>query len=190
VGPAFTLRFVPGREDLATPESLASPISTRFAIEDMPADCIAVVDSCGISDAGIFGDILCARMKKRGVRALITDGTIRDIEGVRRTNLPVWCSGISAPPSVAHLTFVGWQQPIGCGGVAILPNDLIVADQDGAVVVPTAVVEAVVSLGTEGEALEEWILKRVEAGDKLPGLYPPNEQKAAEFAAWRQRQSS
>jgi regulator of RNase E activity RraA len=190
VGPAFTLRFVPGREDLATPESLASPISTRFAIEDMPADCIAVVDSCGIADAGIFGDILCARMKKRGVRALITDGTIRDIEGVRRTDLPVWCSGISAPPSVAHLTFVGWQQPIGCGGVAVLPNDLIVADQDGAVVVPTAMVESVVSLGTEGEALEEWILKRVEAGEKLPGLYPPNEQKAAEFAAWRQRQTS
>jgi regulator of RNase E activity RraA len=189
VGPAFTLRFVPGREDLATPESLASPVSTRFAIEEMPADCIAVVDSCGIFDAGIFGDILCARMKKRGVRALVTDGTVRDIEGVKRTGLPVWCSGISAPPSVARLTFVGWQQPIGCGGVAVLPNDIVVADQDGAVVIPEAMVETVIELGAEGEALEEWILRLVEGGEKLPGLYPPNEQRLAEYRAWRETQS-
>jgi regulator of RNase E activity RraA len=185
VGPAFTLRFVPGREDLATPESLASPISTRFAIEDMPAGCVAVVDASGITDAGIFGDILCARMKKRGVRALVTDGAIRDIEGVKRTALPVWCSGISAPPSFAHLTFVGWQQPIGCGGVAVLPNDTIVADQDGAVVIPEAMIETVIELGGEGEALEEWILKEVEKGEKLPGLYPPSEHKAAEYQNWR-----
>jgi len=185
VGPAFTLRFVPGREDLATTESLASPISTRFAIEDMPEGCIAVVDACGISDAGIFGDILCARMKKRGIKALVTDGAIRDMEGVRRTNLPVWCSGISAPPSVARLTFVAWQQPIGCGGVAVLPNDFIVADQDGAVVIPQALVETVVELGTEGEALEEWILREVETGASLPGLYPPSEERTAQFRAWR-----
>ena len=76
VGRAFTLRFVPAREDLATPESWASPISTRAAIEDMPAGCIAVVDSMGVQDAGIFGDILCARMVKRGVAALITDGVV------------------------------------------------------------------------------------------------------------------
>jgi regulator of RNase E activity RraA len=189
-GHAFTLRFVPGREDLATPESLASPISTRFAIEDMPEGCVAVVDACGVSDAGIFGDILCARMKKRGVRALVTDGAIRDIEGVRRTALPVWCSGISAPPSVARLTFVAWQQPIGCGGVAVLPNDLIVADQDGAVVIPEAMVESVIELGMEGEALEEWILREVEAGGRLPGLYPPGEEKTAEFQAWRRRETS
>jgi regulator of RNase E activity RraA len=184
-GPAFTLRFVPSREDLATPEPLASPISTRFAIEEMPTDCIAVVDSCGISDAGIFGDILCARMKNRGVKALVTHGTVRDIEGVKRTKLPVWCSGISSPPSVARLTFVGWQQPIGCGGVAVLPNDIIVADQDGAVAIPEALVDTVIELGAEGEALEEWILRQVEQGEKLPGLYPPNEQKLAEYQAWR-----
>lgn len=185
VGPAFTLRFIPGREDLATPESLASPISTRFAIEEMPEGCVAVVDACGISDAGIFGDILCARMKKRGIRALVTDGAIRDIEGVRRTELPVWCSGVSAPPSVARLTFVAWQQPIACGGVAVLPHDMIVADQDGAVVIPQAMVESVVELGAEGEALEEWILHEVETGASLPGLYPPSEERTAQFRAWR-----
>src|ERR1700723_2262879 len=100
VGPAFTLRFVPAREDLATPASWASPISTRAAIEAMPAGCIAVVDAMGVTDAGIFGDILCARMAKRGVSALITDGVVRDLAGVLATGLPVWCDGVAAPASV------------------------------------------------------------------------------------------
>src|SRR5437773_586706 len=138
VGRAFTLRFVPAREDLATPESWSSPRSTRAAIESMPEGCIAVVDAMGVTDAGIFGDILCARMVKRGVAALITDGVVRDVEGVLGTNLPVWCDGFAAPPSVAGLTFVGWGEPIGCGGVALVLNDVIVADQDGAVLIPQA----------------------------------------------------
>src|SRR3954463_15670620 len=88
VGPAFTLRFVPAREDLATPASWSNPISTRAAIEAMPQGCIAVVDAMGVTDAGIFGDILCARMAKRGVSALITDGVVRDVAGVLGTGLP------------------------------------------------------------------------------------------------------
>src|SRR4051812_26194492 len=122
VGKAFTLRFVPAREDLATPASWASPLSTRAAIEDMPVGAIAVVDAMGVRDAGIFGDILCARMVKRGVAALITDGVMRDVAGVLGTGLPVFASGVAAPPSVAGLTFVGWQEPISCGGVAIFPS--------------------------------------------------------------------
>src|ERR1700712_4633743 len=101
VGPAFTLRFIPAREDLATPESWSSPTSTRAAIECMPAGCIAVVDAMGVTDAGIFGDILCQRMKVRGVAGLVTDGVVRDVAGVLETGLPVWCNGAAAPPSVA-----------------------------------------------------------------------------------------
>src|SRR5437879_1741824 len=138
VGPAFTLRFVPAREDLATPESWSSPISTRTAIEAMPDGCIAVVDAMGITDAGIFGAILCARMVKRGVTALITDGVVRDVEGVLGTHLPVWCDGYAAPPSVAGLTFVGWGEPIGCGGGAVFPNQHVRDEQGGAVLDPTA----------------------------------------------------
>ncbi len=126
VGRAFTLRFVPAREDLATPASWGAPISTRAAIEAMPAGCIAVVDAMGVMDAGIFGDILCTRMKKRGVAGLVTDGVIRDLAGVLATQLPVWCQGTAAPASVAGLTFVSWQEPIGCGGVAVFPNDVVV----------------------------------------------------------------
>src|SRR5436853_4167459 len=158
VGPAFTLRFVPAREDLATPESWSSPISTRTAIEAMPAGCIAVVDAMGITDAGIFGDILCARMVKRGVTALVTDGVVRDVEGVLGTGMAVWCDGYAAPPSVAGLTFVGWGEPIGCGGVAVSPNDIVVADQDGAVLLPQPQLDHILAEGPEQERMEAWIV--------------------------------
>ena len=183
VGRAFTLRFVPAREDLATPESWGSPISTRAAIEAMPVGCLAVVDAMGVTDAGIFGDILCARMAKRGVAGLITDGVVRDIAGVLGTGLPVWCQGAAAPPSVAGLTFVAWQQPIGCGGVAVFPNDVVVVDQDGAVLIPQALLADVVAAAVEQERLENWIRAEVDKGAALPGLYPPNAENKARYEA-------
>lgn len=185
VGRAFTLRFIPAREDLATPAAWASPISTRAAIEAMPAGCIAVVGAMRVSDAGIFGDILCARMRKRGVAALVTDGVVRDVTGVLGTGLPVWCQGTAAPPSVAGLTFVGWQEPIDCGGVAVFPNDIVVVDQDGAVLIPATLLDEVVTASLEQERLEAWIMSQVEQGEPLPGLYPPNEDNKARYAASR-----
>lgn len=183
VGRAFTLRFVPAREDLATPASWASPTSTRAAIEAMPAGCIAVVDAMGVANAGIFGDILCARMARRGVAALVTDGVVRDVAGVLATGLAVWCSGAAAPPSVAGLTFVGWQQPVACGGVAVFPGDVIVADDDGAVLIPAALLDAILAEAPEQERLEDWIMREVERGEALPGLYPPNEANRARYEA-------
>jgi regulator of RNase E activity RraA len=183
VGRAFTLRFVPAREDLATPASWASPISTRAAIEAMPEGVIAVVDSMGVKDAGIFGDILCARMAKKNVAALITDGVVRDIEGVMSTGLPVWASGVAAPPSVAGLTFVGWQEPIGCGGVAVFPDDIVVADRDGAVLIPKDLLDAVVAEAVEQERMEGWIMEEVGKGIPLPGLYPMNAETKARYEA-------
>ena len=183
VGPAFTLRFVPAREDLATPESWSSPRSTRAAIEEMPEGAVCVIDAMGVTDAGVFGDILCARMHKRGVAALVTDGVVRDGAGVEGTGLPVWCAGVAAPASVAGMTFVGWQEPIGCGGTAVFPNDIIVADGDGAVVIPAAFVEEVAKAGPEQERLEAWIMKEVERGVPLPGLYPPNAETKARYEA-------
>jgi len=187
VGRAFTLRFVPAREDLATPASWGSPISTRAAIEDMPAGCIAVVDAMGVRDAGIFGDILCARMQKRGVTALVTDGVMRDVAGVLGTNLAVWCDGVAAPPSVAGLTFVAWQQPIACGGVAVFPGDVIVADDDGAVLIPADLLDEILALAPEQERFEAWIMKQVDHGVPLPGLYPPNAENKARYEADKAR---
>ena len=182
-GRAFTLRFVPAREDLATPASWSSPRSTRAAIEDMPEGCIAVIDAMGVTEAGVFGDILAQRMKVRGVAGLVTDGAMRDKAGVLETGLPVWCAGVAAPASVAGLTFVGWQEPIGCGNCAIFPGDVVVADCDGAVVIPTALAEEAARLGAEQEQLEAWLMDEVRGGKALPGLYPPNEETMARYAA-------
>lgn len=186
VGRAFTLRFIPAREDLATPAAWASPISTRAAIEAMPEGCIAVADAMGITDAGIFGDILCARMARRNVAALITDGVVRDIAGVLETGLPVWCQGTAAPPSVASLTFVNWQEPVACGGVAVFPDDVIVVDQDGAVVIPQAMLETVLDEASEQEDMEAWIMAEVERGCPLPGLYPMNAETKERYERARQ----
>lgn len=187
VGRAFTLRFVPAREDLATPESWSKPISTRGAIEAMPEGCIVVADARGVTDAGIFGDILCARMAKKGVAGLVTDGVVRDMQGVLGTGLPVWCQGAAAPPSVASLTFVNWQEPIGCGGVAVFPDDLVVVDEDGAVLIPAALVDDIVATAPEQERMEAWIMDEVGKGVALPGLYPMNAETKARYEATKKR---
>jgi len=185
VGPAVTLRFVPAREDLATPASWGSPISTRAAIEAMTEGDIAVAGALGVTDAGIFGDILCARMAVRKVGALITDGVMRDMEGVLATGLPVWCAGAAAPASVAGLTFVNWNEPVGCGGVAVFPGDIISADGDGAVVIPKALLDEVTELAVEQERHEGWVIEEVRRGVPLPGLYPANAENKARYDAWR-----
>ena len=184
IGQAFTLRFVPAREDLATPESWSSPVSTRAAIEAMPEGCITVVDAMGVTDAGIFGDILCARMAKKGVAGLVTDGVVRDLSGVLGTGLPVWCQGAAAPASVTGLTFVNWQEPIGCGGVAVFPDDIVMVDDDGAVVIPQKLAADVALVAADQERLEEWIMSQVNEGASLPGLYPPNADNKARYEAW------
>lgn len=185
VGPAFTLRFVPAREDLATPESWGNPISTRAAIEAMPEGAIAVIDAMGVQDAGVFGDILCARMAKRNVEAMVTDGVVRDLAGVLSTHLPIWCAGVAAPSSVTGLTFVNWNEPIGCGGVAVFPDDVIVADDDGAVLIPQGLLDHVLATAPEQERMEAWIMEEVGRGEKLPGLYPMNEATKARYEAFK-----
>ena len=128
------------------------------------------------------------RMVRRGVKALVTDGVVRDKAGVVATGLPVWCQGTAAPPSVAGLTFVAWQEPIDCGGVAVFPNDVISVDQDGAVLIPAAMLDEVVAASVEQERLEGWIMSQVDAGAALPGLYPPNEDNKARYQAWAKGQ--
>lgn len=176
VGPAFTMRYAPAREDLATPAAWTSPTSTRAAIEDMPEGCFVVIDARGEDTAGVMGDILTARMKKRGVVAMVTDGVMRDAAGVKAVGLPIWCNGTAAPAAVHKMAFVGWQEPIGCGETTVFPDDIIVADEDGAVVVPQAIVEEVAEAAVAQEHLEAWIVSQVEEGYPLPGLYPPNEE--------------
>jgi regulator of RNase E activity RraA len=183
VGRAFTMRFIPAREDLATHAFWTADRSARAAIEEVPPGSVVVVAALGETHAGIFGDIFCARMKARGVAGLITDGAMRDSEGAAETGLPVWCQGAAAAPSVSGFTFANWQEPIGCGGVAVLPDDIVVADDDGAVVVPMALLDDVVRLASEQEQLEAWIMGEVRRGAALPGLYPPDPANRALYEA-------
>ena len=107
---------------------------------------------------------------------------IRDKAGCLATKLPIWCQGTAAPASVNGLTFVGWNEPIACGGCAIFPGDVIVADDDGAVVIPQDLVEFVAAEGEEHERYESWVVSEVERGVPLPGLYPPNDEAKARYA--------
>ena len=156
----------------------------------MDPGCVAVADTTGITDAGIFGDILCERMCQRKVEGLVTDGVVRDIAGVRATGLAVWCQGAAAPPAVGALTFVAWQQPIGCGGVAVFPDDVIVADEDGAVVIPQALLDQIVAAAPEQERMERWIMDEVKAGASLPGLYPMDAHAQARYEASKKTRST
>lgn len=186
-GPVFTLRFIPAREDLATPAAWSSPTSTRHAVEAVPAGAVVVADAMGCGDAGIFGDILCARLRQRGVAGLVTDGVLRDKAGVLGAGLPVWASGIAAPPAVCALTFAGWDDPVACGGVAVFPGDWVVADDDGAVLIPAAQLDYVLAEGPEQERLEGWIMEEVGEGRALPGLYPPNDEALARYQDWKRK---
>ena len=122
---------------------------------------------------GVFGDILCARMVERKAVGLVTDGVFRDLQGVLGTGLSVWCLGAAAAPSVAGLTFVGWEETVGCGGVCVIPGDSIVADHDGAEVIPCAYLAQVLDEAPEQERREGWIADEVGRGAKLPGLAFP-----------------
>ena len=140
-GPAYTLRFIPGREDLNGPDSLKrTDLAQRRAIEECPPDYILVVDALGREDGAAIGDILATRLQVRGVAGLVSDANVRDADGVMASGLPVWCPGAAAPASVANLSDGELEVPIGCGGVAVIPGDWIIADNDGVVVVPKAIV--------------------------------------------------
>jgi len=182
-GPAFTLRFVPVRGDLVTPDAIDGPRSPRAAIERMPDGCVVVVDALGEPGAGAFGDIMCARMRHRGVAALVIDGAVRDKAGIGKLDWPVWSRTVSGPPGIAALLYADEQVAVACGGVAVLPGDIVVADEDGAVVIPQKIAADVAAEAAEKELFEEWALGEVQAGVPIVGTYPPNEATLARFRA-------
>ena len=185
VGPAYTLRFLPLREDLADPSVLAAPgYGPRQVIEEAPADAVLVIEARGVTTAGVVGDILAARLKYRGVAGLVTDGAVRDGAGVAATGLAVWCAGSAAPASLGEHVGGDVQVAIGCGNVTVVPDDIIVADADGVVVVPAALAGEIASAALDQECFEAWVQSKVAAGKPTIGLYPPNTETQAEYEAW------
>ena len=182
VGEAYTVRFIPMREDLSDPAGLGAPDNpARNAIEDCPAGAILCMDGLGNAEVATLGDILAERLRVRGVAACVTDSATRDAEAVIATGFPVWCSGRAAPPSITGLAAGDRQVPIGCGGVAVVPGDVLVCDGDGVVVIPQAMVEEVAAGAVGQEALETFVQERIRAGFSVAQSYPPDEETLAAY---------
>ena len=123
-------------------------------------------------------------MAQRGVVGFVTDGAVRDLVGVEQEGLPVWCAAATAPPSIGRLHFADWQLPVGCGGVAVVPGDFVVADRDGVVVVPASVAAEIAGAAQDQNRFERFVLEKVAEGHPVKGLYPPNEATLAEYERW------
>jgi len=185
VGPAFTLRYIPGREDLDQPPKPSDPPrAQREAIEGTPAGHVLVIGTEGATAAGTLGDILALRLKVRGVAGVLSDGAMRDTPVIGKMDFPVYCTAAAAPPSMTRLHPVETQTPLGICGVPVYPGDVIVADEDGAIVVPRHLADEVARDSFEQERLEKFVAIRISQGIPISGTYPPNDETKALYEAW------
>jgi regulator of RNase E activity RraA len=188
VAPAFTLRFIPAREDISKLEVLGdTSYAARRAIEETPPGHALVIDGRGDPRAGLIGDILTLRLARRGAAAVVCDGPVRDAAAVAEVDLPVFCMGGAAPVSLNVHYGADLQVPIGCGGVAVFPGDICVGDGDGVVVLPQAMAAEIAADAVEQELRERFIHERIAAGAPIFGTYPPNAETLAAFEAWKKQ---
>jgi len=185
VGEAYTLRYVPMREDLATPDVLGrADYGPRRAIEEVPAGAVLVIDGRGQGDIAVVGDILVERLRVRGVAGLVSDGGLRDFDECLAAGFPLYAAGPAAPASVAGHSAGDLQTPVSCGGVAVIPGDVIKAGGDGVIVIPRALAAEVGRDGAEQERYEKFAKLRIGQGRPVPGIYPPDDDALADYAAW------
>ncbi len=182
VGEAFTLRYVPAREDLDQLSAFDDyDHPQRAAIEAVPEGAVLVVDARGQTRAASLGNILATRLSRRGVAGVVTDGAVRDVDGFVELGLPTFAAGGSPTTNLSQHHAVDMQLPIGCGEVAVFPGDVIVADSDGVVVVPRHLAVEVAEAGVRQERLEDFIVGLVEAGRPLRGTYPADQSTLTEY---------
>lgn len=182
VGIAFTMRFIPSREDKA---GARGGIQVR-AMEECPPGHILVVDSRGDPRAASAGDLYVGRLKARGCAGIVTDGGLRDSEGILKTGLPAFQRRPSSPPSpIVHLP-IDLQLPISCGGVAVYPGDIIVGDCDGVVVIPPDMVDELAQEVAATTLYETFAEEEVARGRPLPGLFPQiSDEAKRDFETWK-----
>lgn len=188
VGEAFTLRYIPAREDI-------NPISVfldrkhpqRVAIEQCPPGGVLVIDSRKDPRAASAGGILVARLMARGVAGVVTDGGFRDSPEIAKYNMPAYHNRPSAPTNLTLHQAMDINVPIGCGDVAVFPGDVVVGDAEGVIVIPAHLADEVATEAVEMTAFEDFVTEKVHEGRSILGLYPPtDEQSRTDFAAWRQ----
>ncbi|MBL8674617.1 MAG: ribonuclease activity regulator RraA [Rhodospirillales bacterium] len=187
VGEAFTLRYIPAREDL-------NPITVfqdrghpqRKAVEDCPAGAVFVIDSRKDARAASAGSILVTRLMKRGVAGVVTDGGFRDAAEIAKLDIPTFHVRPSAPTNLTVHQAVDINVPIGCGDAPVWPGDAIVGDADGVVVIPAHLADEIAEEAVEMTAFEDFVTEKVMEGRSILGLYPPTDERSkADFAVWR-----
>ncbi len=186
VGEAYTLRFIPAREDLdqlGAFEGRGHP--QREAIEACPPGSVLVMDARRDAFAATGGDILMTRLMVRGVAGVVTDGGLRDTPTIEKLPWPAYCAARSAPLNLVRHHAVDSQLPIGCGGVPVYPGDIVVGDAEGVVVIPAKIANEVAQEGAAQTLFEDWVEARVKEGRSIFGLYPPSAETRAEFEAWK-----
>ena len=186
VGSAFTLRFIPAREDLDTMDAYKDPEHPqRKAIETISTGEVLVIDSRGDPRGASAGDILLRRIMMRGAAGAVTDGGFRDTPAIAEMNFPVYQQHSSAPTGPIYHHAVDFIQPIACGGAAVYPGDILVGDGEGVVVLPAHMAEELAHESAEMTLYEDWVEIQVMAGSKLPGIYPQTAESKAAFEEWR-----
>src|SRR5438105_13000494 len=186
VGEAFTLRYIPAREDvdqLGAFEGRGHP--QREAIEACPPGHVLVMDARRDASAATGGDILMTRLMVRGTAGIVTDGGLRDTPTIEKLDFPVYCGSRSAPLNLVRHHAVDAQVPVGCGGVAVYPGDVLVGDGEGVVVIPAKMGDEVAKEADAQTQFEDWVEARVKEGGSMFGLYPPSAETKAEYEAWK-----
>jgi regulator of RNase E activity RraA len=189
VGEAFTLRYIPAREDLNPIEVFKSPNHPqRVAIETCPKGSVLVIDSRKNARAASAGDILVTRLMVRGGAGIVTDGGFRDSANIANLEIPAYHQKPSAPTNLTLHQAIDINVPIGCGDVAVFPGDIIVGDDDGVMVIPSHLAKEVADECTNMTLFEDFVLKQVSKGESIIGLYPPtNKKNILKFEEWKKK---
>lgn len=185
VGPAFTLRFIPAREDLDSMATYASEANLhRRAIEECPEGAVLVIDAHGDTTAASAGDIMAARLKARGAKGMVTDGGFRDTPSMRKLGLPAFQRQAAPPATPLALHPVELNAPIGCAGVAVYPGDIMLGDDEGVVAIPSHLAAQVAREACEALQYEEFVTLQIARGRSLLGLFPATEDSRREYRKW------
>ncbi|MBP0632814.1 ribonuclease activity regulator RraA [Cupriavidus sp. AcVe19-1a] len=187
VGEAFTLRYIPAREDLNPITVFQDPAHPqRQAIEQCPPGAVLVIDSRKDARAASAGSILVTRLMQRGGAGIVTDGGFRDSPEIARLAMPAYHHRPSAPTNLTLHQALEFNVPIGCGDVAVFPGDVVVGDGEGVIVIPAHLAEEIAAEAVEMTAFEDFVTEEVSKGRSIIGLYPPTSEQAREdFMAWR-----
>jgi len=187
VGPAFTLRYMPAREDRNTLAEFRNPKHPqRHAVETCPPGHVMVMDSRKDARAASAGDILITRLMVRGAAGVVTDGGFRDAMRIAELDMPAYHSRPASPTNLTINEAIEINGPIGCGDAPVFPGDIVVGDDDSIIIVPAHLADEVAAEATEMSAYEDFVAERVRAGQSIIGLYPATDQaNLTEFATWR-----